>query len=274
MTYSIVAADPATGACGVAVQSKFPAIGALSAWAEPGVGAVATQAWINPNLGRQALVLLAQGVSSNEVLDRIITGDSGRDQRQVGLVDVKGISAAYTGSGCMEHAGHRLGKCYAVQGNLLASDRAIPAMAEAFGQSAGLELAERLLICLEAAESEGGDRRGRQGAAVKVVAPGEGYGGGGIVVDLRVDDDPEPLLELRRLWRGHLKLFGRTPESEWLEVGPALRQELSRLLSDRGWSGPDLEANLDGWAGVENMEERVCGVERLDPVVLKELRGG
>lgn len=274
MTYSIVAVDSAAGACGVAVQSKFPAIGALSAWAEPGVGAVATQSWINPDLGRQGLRLLADGLPAEECLDRIIAGDPGRDQRQVGLVDLAGRSAAFTGSGCVEHAGHRLGSGYAAQGNMLASDRVVPAMAETFEQSAGLDLAERLLLSLEAAEAEGGDRRGRQAAAMKVVAPGEGYGGGGIVVDLRIDDDPEPLGGLRRLWAGHLKLFGRTPDSEWIEIDPVLREELSSLLAARGWSGPELRDNLDGWAGVENMEERVSGVDRIDPVVLKELRGG
>lgn len=274
MTYSIVAADPAARACGVAVQSKFPAIGALSAWAEPGVGAVATQSWINPDLGRQGLRLLADGVPPEEALDRIIAGDPGRHQRQVGLVDPAGRSAAFTGSGCLEHVGDRVGDCYAVQGNMLASDHAVPAMAEAFEQSEGLELPERLLLSLEAAEAEGGDRRGRQAAALKVVTPNEGYGGGGIVVDLRMDDDPDPLGGLRRLWAGHLKLFGRTPDSEWIEVDRALREELSSLLAARGWSGTDLRENLEGWAGVENMEERVSGVDRIDPVVLKELRGG
>lgn len=271
-TYSIVACDLKRREWGVGVASKFLAIGALSAWAEPELGAIATQAWIRASYGEEGLELLREGLSAEETVKRLIAGDDGRDQRQLGIVDRTGGAASYTGSSCLEWAGGRLGQGYAVQGNLLVSSATVDALAEGFEQTQGVPLAERLLAGLILAQTAGGDRRGQQSAGLRVAKAEGGYGGWKLAVDLRVDDSREPLAELKRLYDLHKLHFGSTPEGEWIDVGPALRAEIRERLDRLGFRTGDLSADLDAWAGTENLEERVRGIDRLDPVVLAELR--
>jgi uncharacterized Ntn-hydrolase superfamily protein len=271
-TYSIAACDLDAGQWGVATQSKFLAVGTVVPWAEPHVGAVATQAYANPRYGPDGLALLREGLSADEVVARLTAADDGRDHRQLGVVDAKGGSATFTGSECIDWAGGRAGAGYAAQGNILVSEATVEALATAFEGSAGKPLAERLIACLAAAQAAGGDRRGQQSAALLVVERDGGYGGmSDVLVDLRVDDHARPVDELARLYGIHQALFGKTPRDEWLEVDDTLATELRERLGKLGYDGDLLEA-FDAWAGTENLEERVDGIERIDPVVLEELR--
>ena len=271
-TFSIAACDLERREWGVAVASRFLAIGALSAWAEPEVGAIATQSWIKASYGADGLGLLAEGASAAEALERLIAADDGREQRQVGIVDREGRTATYTGSGCVGWAGDRCGPGYAAQGNMLVSAETLGALADTFEADAAAPLAERLLAALAAGQAAGGDRRGQQAAALRVVRRGGGYGGADALVDLRVDDHAEPVRELERLFALHELYFGSTPEEEWLPVDAELERELRARLDALGHASGDLAADLEEWAGVENLEERVRGAARLDPVVLAEIR--
>ena len=266
-TYSICACDVAAGQWGVATQSKFLAVGSVVPWAEPHVGAIATQAYANPRYGPQGLALLRDGLSAEEVVERLTAADEGRAHRQLGIVDAEGRSASYTGEECHAWAGGRTGEGYAAQGNILVSGATVDAIAETFDATAGRRLAERLLDCLDAAEAAGGDSRGRQSAALFVVERDGGYAKlSDVLVDLRVDDHPDPLVELRRIYRMHDALFGTTPRDEWVTVDDALRAELDERLHRLGHS------DLASWASVENLEERVDGDAEIDPVVLERLR--
>ena len=271
-TYSIVACDLDAGQWGVATQSKFLAVGSVVPWAEPHVGAVATQSYANPRYGPDGLVLLRQGMSADEVVKRLTEADDGREHRQLGVVDARGDAATYTGSECHDWAGGRTGDGYAAQGNILVSAETVDALAETFEATAGRPLAERLLDCLDAAQAAGGDKRGQQSAALLVVEKDAGYAQlSDVVVELRVDDHERPLDELRRIYGLHDALFGRTPKDKWLDVDDALRAELAERLARIGYTG-ELEQALTDWAGTENYEMRVEGVERIDPVVLEALR--
>jgi uncharacterized Ntn-hydrolase superfamily protein len=266
-TYSIAACDLAAGQWGVAVQSKFLAVGSVVPWAEPQVGAVATQAHANPRYGPQGLALLREGVSADDVVARLTADDDGRAERQLGVVDGQGRSATYTGEECLEWAGGRAGPGYAAQGNILVSAATVGALADTFERTAGRPLAERLLDCLDAAQAAGGDRRGQQSASLLVVEKEGGYAGlSDVLVDLRADDHERPLEELRRLYGLHRELFGKTPKQAWIPVDEALRLEIGERLARLGYD------RLDEWAGVENLEERVEGEEAIDPVVLDALR--
>jgi uncharacterized Ntn-hydrolase superfamily protein len=270
-TYSIAACDLDTGQWGVATQSKFLAVGSVVPWAEPKVGAIATQAYANPRYGTEGLKLLREGLSAEGVVERLTAADEGRDQRQLGIVDREGRSASFTGAECLEWAGGRTGPCYAAQGNILVSAETVDAIAETFESSKGT-LAERLLDCLDAAQAAGGDRRGQQSAALLVVEENGGYGQlSDTVVELRVEDHELPLEELRRIYRLHEALFGETPRDEWLTVDDALANELRERLANLGYDG-ELEDAFNRWAGNVNLEERVDGVTEIDPVVLEELR--
>ena len=200
-TYSIVAWDSATGDLGVAVQSKFLGVGAVVPYAKAGVGAIATQAWANTTYGPEGLQLLEQGLSPQLVVVGLTKLDSNANRRQIGVVDAQGNSYAFTGSGCLQYAGHITGRGYSVQGDILAGEAVIKAMARTFEFTTGT-LAERLLSALEAGERAGGDKRGRQSAALLVVRDKGGYSGfNDRMVDIRVDDDSMPLVELRRLYK-------------------------------------------------------------------------
>jgi uncharacterized Ntn-hydrolase superfamily protein len=200
-TYSIVARDPATGEMGVAVQSHWFSVGSNVAWAEAGVGAVATQSFIDPSYGRNGLELMRGGAGADEALKSLLAKDDGRDVRQVAMIDARGRVAAHTGAKCIEAAGDRTGKGYSVQANMMSNGRVWPAMARAYEAARG-DLAERMLAALDAAQAAGGDIRGRQSAALVVVkAESTGKPWADRLFDLRVDDHPEPLRELRRLVR-------------------------------------------------------------------------
>ncbi|HVV59238.1 MAG TPA: DUF1028 domain-containing protein [Gaiellaceae bacterium] len=271
-TYSIVACDLAAGHWGVAVQSKFLGVGSIVPWAAPGVGAVATQAYANPRYGPDGLALLRDGLSAEETVARLTAADDGRDHRQLGVVDAQGRGATYTGGACMDWAGGIAGDCFAAQGNILVGAETVDALAQTFADTEGRPLARRLLACLAAAQAAGGDSRGQQSAALLVVEKDGGYAGlSDTLVDLRVDDHPEPIAELTRIFELHDLLFGSTPRDEWLAVDDGLRDELAGRLRTLGYDG-DLDEAFAAWAGTQNLEERVDGIERIDPVVLGELR--
>lgn len=202
-TYSIVAYDSLTGEMGVAVQSHWYSVGTIVSWGEAGVGVVATQSFVNPSFGPRGLALLKQGLNAKQVLDLLIESDDGRDVRQVAILDSKGNVAAHTGKNCVDDAGHILGKNYSVQANMMLNNTVWNAMSEAFENSSG-PLEERLMLTLEAAENAGGDIRGKQSAALLVVKP-ESTGQIWLdrKVDIRVDDNAEPLKELRRILKVH-----------------------------------------------------------------------
>jgi uncharacterized Ntn-hydrolase superfamily protein len=266
-TYSLVACDLEAREWGVAVQSKFLAVGCIVPWAEPLVGAVATQAWANPRYGPEGLALLREGVSATEAADRLTAADEDRAQRQLGIVDGNGRGATYTGSQCNDWAGGRVGAGYAAQGNILVSAGTVDALADTFETSSGKPLVERLLDCLDAAQEAGGDSRGQQSAAILVVGPEQGYAGlSDVFVDLRVDDHERPLEELRRIFGVHQELFGKTPRSQWIEVDETLGAEIGERLAALGFE------RLEDWAGQENLEERVDGEDAIDPFVLDRLR--
>jgi len=201
MTWSIVARDP-DGALGVAVASRFFAVGVLCAYARTGAGALVTQALVNPGFGPTGLDLLAQGVSPARAVESLAANDPGRDVRQVHLVDTEGRAAAYTGSQCVEWCGHSIGREFSVAGNMLAGPQVLEATAAAYAGNAHRPFAERLLMALEAGEAAGGDKRGKQAAALRIVTT-EVYP----ALDLRVDDHAEPLVELRRLYEKSFERF-------------------------------------------------------------------
>jgi uncharacterized Ntn-hydrolase superfamily protein len=266
-TYSICACDLEAGQWGVATQSKFLAVGSVVPWAAPHVGAIATQSYANPRYGPDGLELLRQGLAAEEVVERLTAADDDRAMRQLGVVDGEGRAATFTGDGCHAWAGGRTGEGYAAQGNILVSGATVDALAGTFEETAGRPLAGRLLDCLDAAEAAGGDSRGRQSAALLVVEKDGGYAGlSDTLVDLRVDDHLDPLVELRRIHEIHDLLFGSTPREEWIPVDATLRAELDGLLARAG------HPSLASWAGVENLEERVEGEDAIDPVVLGRLR--
>jgi uncharacterized Ntn-hydrolase superfamily protein len=266
-TYSICACDLAAGQWGVATQSKFLAVGSVVPWAAPHVGAIATQSYANPRYGPEGLELLREGFSAEDVVERLTAADGERALRQLGIVDGEGRAATFTGEECHAWAGGRTGSGYAAQGNILVSGDTVDALAQTFEATGGRPLAERLLDCLDAAEAAGGDSRGRQSAALLVVERDGGYAGlSDTLVDLRVDDHPDPLVELRRIHRLHDLLFGTTPRQDWIPVDDVLRAELAERLARAG------QPSLAAWAGVENLEERVEGDDAIDPVVLERLR--
>jgi len=267
-TYSIVGCDLEARQWGVAVQSKFLAVGSVVPWAEPEVGAIATQAYANPRYGPDGLALLREGLSAGEGGERLTAADGGRDERQLGVVDASGASAAWTGSGCLDWAGNRTGERYSAQGNILVSGETVDALADTFEANSGRPLADRLLEALAAAQAAGGDSRGQQSAALLVVERNGGYAAlSDVLVDLRIDDHERPIEELARVYELHQQLFGRTPERLWLTLEGELRAEVEERLGRLGYD------SLESWASVENLEERVDGEDAIDPIVLEALRG-
>jgi uncharacterized Ntn-hydrolase superfamily protein len=271
-TFSIAACDLAAGQWGVATQSKFLAVGSVVPWAEPHVGAIATQAYANPRYGPDGLALLREGLSAQETVERLTAADDGSAHRQLGVVDREGRSATFTGAECMDWAGGIAGRCFAAQGNILVGEETVAALAGTFERTEGQPLADRLVQCLAAAQSAGGDSRGQQSAALLVVECDGGYANlSDTLVDLRVDDHETPIAELARLLEAHTLLFGKTPRADWVEVDDDLRTEVEGRLHALGYDG-DFESAFTAWAGAANLEERVDGAERIDPVVLAELR--
>ena len=270
-TFSIVACDLEAQQWGVSVQSKFLSVGSVVPWAEPHVGAIATQAYANPRYGPNGLQLLREGMSAQEVVDRLTGEDEGRDHRQLGVVDGQGSGATYTGSECMDWAGGRTGANYAAQGNILVNPETVDALAETFESTTG-PLAVRLIDCLAAAQEAGGDSRGQQSSALIVVQRDGGYAGmSDTLVELRVEDHERPIEELRRVYTLHDEIFGVTSRDEWLPVDDQLAGELRERLAKLGYDG-ELEDSFTRWTGKENLEDRVDGVQEIDPVVLEALR--
>ncbi len=281
-TFSIVAYDPTDQSYGIGVASKFLAVGAVVPWARAGVGAVATQAYARVPLGTQGLALMAQGKSAQETLDLLLADDPLRDQRQAGMVDSQGRSAAHTGKDCMDWAGHRMGEGFTCQGNILAGEQVVDAMADAYRSAKG-ELAQRLLAALVAGEDVGGDKRGKQSAAILIVKPNGGYGGDNDrYLDLRVDDDPTPLARMKQLVALHHLYFGETKPEDRVPIDEALARELQALMLDQGyrveqpngvWDDASKQS-FNALINTENLEGRWPGSDTnsVDKVVVEYLR--
>ncbi len=280
-TFSIVACDPEDGTCGVAVQSKFIAVGAVVPWAEAKVGAVATQASSNPAWGPEGITLLKQGLRAKEVVRQLVAADPGRDERQLGVVDARGEAAAYTGPKCMDWAGQAVGDGYACQGNILFGPAVVKSMARAYETTAG-DIADRLLAALFAGQREGGDRRGQQSAALLVSKKSAGYGASDRWVDVRVDDHPSPIEELRRVFRLYdLTLLNRENPKTLIpiqgETALALQHDLSILGYYTGrlngnWDAPS-RASFARFVGEHNFENKQQNETAIWPTVLLYLKG-
>ncbi|MBE3599180.1 MAG: DUF1028 domain-containing protein [Limnochordaceae bacterium] len=279
-TFSIVAADPGTGSLGVAVASKFLAVGAVVPWAKAGVGAIATQAWANTSYGPAGLELLAAGHDVASVARQLTASDDGREHRQFGIVDAQGHAFAYTGAQCLEWAGDVTGPYFSCQGNILAGPQVVEAMAEAFQSSGGRDLAARLVAALSAGQRAGGDRRGRQSAAILVVREKGGYGGyTDRYMDLRVDDHPDPVAELERLVRLFRLYFEKEERPQHVALEGAVLLEAQQALVQLGWLG-QATGRLDDatrealrqFHAVENFEEREAPPGLIDRVVLEFLK--
>lgn len=281
-TFSIVAADLAAGDLGIAVASKFLACGAVVPWASAGGGAVATQSFANTAYGPDGVRMMRDGLSAQDALAKLLADDPDRDLRQVGLVDARGGAAAHTGPGCHAWAGHQVGDGFACQGNILVGQETVDAMAAAFRGAKG-ELSGRLAAALAAGEKAGGDKRGKQASAIYVVRPKGGYGGmNDVLVDLRVDDHPDPVTELRRLLDLRNLYFGASPASEKLKIEGSVLTDLKRLMKLKGlhageggasWDAATEKA-LDVLVASENFEERIdLKNKTIDAPVLAYLRG-
>lgn len=275
MTFSIVARSDDGTMFGVAVASKFLAAGAVVPEARAGIGALATQAAANLTYRPQGMVLLGEGRSPAEVASLLTGADDGRDERQLGVVGPVGDGATYTGAECMDWAGGVAGPGFAAQGNILTGPGVVEAMAEVWRAAAGTPFAERLLGALIAGDAAGGDRRGRQSAALFIVGAGLGYGGmSDVAVDLRVDDHPDPVNELNRLLSIHHMLFDKPDPAAVMPLQGDLAEEVRTLLAALGYGDGEsgLDRALASWAGVENLEERLVP-GGIDPWVLERLRG-
>ncbi len=264
-TFSITGADLNKGDWGVAVASKFIAVGALVPWAKARIGAIATQAWANISFGPRGLELLSKGLKAKEVLDKLLAEDEMRDHRQVGIVDWSGEVAAWTGKKCFEWAGHIIGENYVAMGNILAGREVVESMAKAFESTKG-ELVDRLLAALEAGDRAGGDRRGKQSAAILVVREKGGYGGyTDRYVDLRVDDHPEPVKELKRIFRiWDLTLLTREDPSDIVRLED-VASEVQEALSVLGFYKGEITGRmndetrkaLEEWMMINNFENKI-----------------
>lgn len=281
MTFSIVARDPERGELGIAVQSKFLAVGAVVPWAKAGVGAVATQAWANTSYGPRGLELVESGLSATDTQARLLEEDSGRADRQVGIIGVNGVPVTYTGEQCFHWAGGQVGEHYACQGNILVSEETVQAMGRAFEQTSGL-LCDRLVTALAAGQAAGGDSRGQQSAALLVVREAGGYGGfNDRFVDLRVDDHATPIEELQRILQLHKLYLFPTDPKDILVIDQPLVLELQELLTLTGDYQGNKSGNYDAmtrdafrkFSGRENLEERWFEDARIDRVVLEFMRG-
>ncbi len=263
-TFSIVAFDSGATAWGIAVASKFPAAGAVVPWARSDAGAVATQSYANTSYGPRGLDMMASGISAQETLDALIKEDEGRDLRQVGLVDLKGGSATYTGKDCFEWAGGLTGEGYCVQGNILVGEKVIQAMGDAFEAASG-DLPGRLMQALLAGDRAGGDRRGRQSASLLVVKPEGGYGGfNDRWIDYRVDDHEDPVPQLMELLALHHLYFEKSPPEDELAITQEVCKNLQSIIKKQGYDLPSTSGEYDEttrkalreFLGNENFEER------------------
>jgi uncharacterized Ntn-hydrolase superfamily protein len=283
MTFSIVAYSPDEKSWGVAVASKFLAAAAVVSWAQAESGAVATQSHAKVSFGPEGLVMLKAGKSASETLSALLANDPMREQRQVGIVDKDGNVAAHTGQKCHDFAGHKLGKHFSVQGNILVGEAVLEAMAEGYQNATG-ELADRLVAALRAGDGAGGDKRGKQSAGVLVVKTNGGYGGDtDRYIDLRVDDDEHPLKKLRSLLDAHHLFFGEAKAEDLLPIDADIARELQQIMVKQGYMGGDVNGGWDEVAqqafwlmvGNENLEERWSidkTPDKIDKVALEYLR--
>lgn len=278
MTFSIVGFDPQTKELGVAVASKFLSVGAVVPFAKAGVGAIATQSWANLNYGVKGLEMLQRGLSPEEVLKELVASDDKSGARQVGIVDARGRSVEFTGENCFEWAGGIAEENFTVQGNLLVSKDTVDAMKETFLHVEG-SLAERLLAALQAGESAGGDKRGKQSAALLVVKENGSYGGyTDRYIDLRVDDHVDPVKELARLLKLHQLYFTETTPEDIVSIEGALAEEIQTLLYENGFLDRDLTEMDDlldaiqSYHLIENFDERVQGRGLIDKKVVEFMR--
>jgi uncharacterized Ntn-hydrolase superfamily protein len=280
MTFSIVARDLHAGELGIAVQSKFLAVGAVVPWAKAGVGAIATQSWANTTYGPRGLELLASGLPASEVLAQLTRVDDRRASRQVGIVGISGPPATYTGEECFPWAGGLIGEHYACQGNILVGEDTVRAMARTFEETAG-HLGERLVAALAAGQAAGGDSRGQQSAALLVVREGGGYEGfNDRFIDLRVDDHAQPIDELHRILQLHKLYLSPTEPGDIMVIDQALAVELQELLALSGDYQGNITGNYDEitrdafrkFSGRENLEGRWFEDARIDRVVLELMR--
>jgi uncharacterized Ntn-hydrolase superfamily protein len=279
-TFSIVAYDPKEPAWGVAVASKFLAVGAVVPWARAGVGAIATQAYANTSFGPAGLSRMAAGASAEETLKWLLENDPQQELRQVGLVDARGKSVTYTGKDCPAWAGGGAGPGFAAQGNILVREQVVEALANEIQRTDG-DLPSRLYAALLAADRAGGDRRGRQSAAILVMKPGGGYGGfNDRWIDYRVDDDPDPVKKLGQILELHHLYFGHSPESERLRLSGEVLQRLQILMARLGYYSGPFNGDFDpatkkaftSFIGNENFEDRAWPDQGLvDPPVLDYL---
>lgn len=264
-TFSIVAFDPASKALGVAVESKFVAAGAVVPWVKAGVGAIASQAYANTAYGPAGLRLLKAGRSPKEVIAAVTARDPPREQRQLGVVDARGRSAAFTGRECLEWAGHRTGRNFSAQGNILVSQGTVDAMVEAYLGTEG-DLPIKMLTALSAGQRAGGDRRGQESAAIIIEKPAGGYGGfNDRWVDIRVDDHPRPIDELSRIFEIYdLCLLDRDARSDVVELSGAELRKVQEVLAKDGMlakervGGPLLQTltALEKWFSINNFENK------------------
>lgn len=274
MTFSIIGYDPNTEELGIAVQSKFIGVGSVVPWAKAGVGAVATQSHANPAYGPDGLKLLAEGKSAAETVKIMTDQDDGRDLRQVGVLDAKGQGAAFTGKDCYDWAGDRVGENCVAQGNILAGQAVVDDMVETFEQTEG-SLAERLLAALDAGQSAGGDIRGQQAAALYIVKEKGGYlQANDRFIDLRVDEHPEPIKELIRIYQLHNLYFGVTKKENILTVEGDVRDQITHHLHRLGKiptvdvANEELYKALTDFHAVENFEGRELEQGKIDKEVL------
>ncbi len=254
MTFSIVARDPDTGDLGVAVQSKFIAVGALVPWAKANVGAIATQAWANVSFGPKGLKLLQQGLTAREVLKKLLADDDNPEVRQVAVIDANGEVDCHTGSRCFEWAGHVIGDNYSIQGNILISEETVESMAKAF-ETQGGDLIDKLLAAIKAADQEGrGDRRGKQSAALLVVRENGGYGGyTDRLVDIRIDEHPEPIKELERVFHLWDMIFlEREDPSRLVPIEGQVARDIKQVLIELGYLSPEHATQGEEWSNQEN----------------------
>ncbi|HVF52959.1 MAG TPA: DUF1028 domain-containing protein [Actinomycetota bacterium] len=283
MTFSICAFDdrvPDAPEWGVAVASKFLAVGGVVPWARAEVGAVATQAFANVTYGPRGLDLLASGASAEDVVSALTSADEGRADRQVGIVDARGRAASFTGESCFAWAGGRTGKGYCCQGNILTGADVVDAMAAAF-ESSEAPLPQRLLAALEAGDRAGGDSRGRQSAALLVVRAGGDYvSDTDVAVDLRVDDHTEPIPELDRLLGLHELLFPAPGTLEFVPIDAGIAHRVRARLAEYGYDtgtgeayDAELKAALWAYVGRENLESRWTDAPQIERAVLDQLLG-
>ena len=263
-TFSIAACDLKTKTWGVAVASKFPAVGAAVPWVKAEIGAVATQSYVNTSYGPNGLAMMAEGASAEETLDKLLAGDEERAIRQVGLVDARGNAVTFTGDKCHDWAGGLTGPGYAIQGNILTGADVIQKMEEAFLNSAG-ELPARLYAALYAGDRAGGDKRGRQAAAIYVAKPKGGYGGFlDRWIDYRVDDHLDPVPRLGELLELHELYMGKSPENERVKLQGAVLKDIQKIMAGLGYYQPSIDGmytetvaeTLRSFMGNENFEER------------------